>query len=247
MSTNASNEQVENFKEFSKKQGENLLLNVIPEKIMSLNLLLNTPDWKNDDLSKLHQDICIPLPTPLRAENHENHVGKKRKFEENDNSAPVIGTDVFAIPGGMVPSNTKIVELIGVVKPKIQQLLEDSNVLKMWILYMIPKIEDGNNFGVSVQEDTLAEVQTAESEAVTYLDQISRYHHTRGKLITKVAKYPHVNDYRCAVSELDEKQFLCLWLVIREIRNRYCTLHDIVVKNLDKIKKPRNSNTEGLY
>lgn len=45
----------------------------------------------------------------------------------------------------------------------------------MWVSVMIPKIEDGNNFGVSIQEDTLAEIQTVESEAAAYFDQISRW------------------------------------------------------------------------
>lgn len=142
--------------------------------------------------------------------------------------------------------------------------------MKMWISFMIPKIEDGNNFGVSIQEDTLAEVQSVESEAAAFFDQISRYFISRGKgvpnielsvkicvytlilftgkLISKVAKYPHIDDYRRAVQELDEKEYLSLWLVMSEIRNRYCALHDIVLKNLDKIKKPRTSNAaESLY
>lgn len=46
--------------------------------------------------------------------------------------------------------------------------------LKMWISFLIPKIEDGNNFGVSIQEDTLAEIQSVESEAAAFFDQISR-------------------------------------------------------------------------
>lgn len=51
---------------------------------------------------------------------------------------------------------------------------------------MIPKIEDGNNFGVSIQEDTLAEIQTVETEAAAFFDQISRYYVTRAKLVSKV-------------------------------------------------------------
>ncbi len=75
----------------------------------------------------------------------------------------------------------------------------------MWIIYLIPRIEDGNNFGVSelcnvcngacvcmVQEETLNEARQVEADAATYLDQVSRYFLTRGKLVTKVAKYPHV-------------------------------------------------------
>lgn len=59
----------------------------------------------------------------------------------------------------------------------------------MWVSLLIPKIEDGNNFGVSVQEDTLAEIQQVEVEATNYLDQVSRYYISRGKLITKVCIY----------------------------------------------------------
>jgi len=54
---------------------------------------------------------------------------------------------------------------------------------------MIPKIEDGNNFGVSIQEDTLAEIQTVETEAAAFFDQISRYYVTRAKLVSKVGIY----------------------------------------------------------
>jgi len=58
--------------------------------------------------------------------------------------------------------------------------------LKMWVSLLIPKIEDGNNFGVSIQEDTLAEIQQVEVESVNYLEQLSRYYAARGKLVTKV-------------------------------------------------------------
>lgn len=52
--------------------------------------------------------------------------------------------------------------------------------MKMWISFLIPKIEDGNNFGVSIQEDTLAEIQSVESESAAFFEQISRYFISRG-------------------------------------------------------------------
>lgn len=63
----------------------------------------------------------------------------------------------------------------------------------------VPKIEDGNNFGVAVQEETLGEIQSVESEAAAFFDQISRYFISRAKIVSKVAKYPHIDDYRRAV------------------------------------------------
>ncbi len=38
----------------------------------------------------------------------------------------------------------------------------------------------------------MAEARQVESEAATFLDQISRYFMTRGKIIGRIAKYPHV-------------------------------------------------------
>ncbi|PSN46138.1 Proteasome activator complex subunit 3 [Blattella germanica] len=175
-------------------------------------------------------------------------ASKKWKYDNCVDSEPeVSGTKVMALLSGPVPTNKHLSDLVSVVKPHIRKLVEDANHLKMWISFMIPKIEDGNNFGVSIQEDTLGEIQSVESEAAAFFDQISRYFVSRGKIVSKVAKYPHIEDYRRAVQELDEKEYVSLWLVMCEIRNRYCTLHDIVVKNLEKIKKPRSSNADSLY
>lgn len=66
----------------------------------------------------------------------------------------------------------------------------------MWVLFLIPRIEDGNNFGVSIQEETLSEIRTVEAEAAAYFDQMSRYFLSRAKIITKIAKYPHVVSLR---------------------------------------------------
>jgi len=38
----------------------------------------------------------------------------------------------------------------------------------------------------------MSEARQVESEAATYLEQITRYFLTRAKIVTKVAKYPHV-------------------------------------------------------
>ena len=46
----------------------------------------------------------------------------------------------------------------------------------------------------------------------------------RGQIIGKVAKYPHVGDYRQFVDELDEKEFLSLRLIAAELRNHYVSL-----------------------
>lgn len=36
-------------------------------------------------------------------------------------------------------------------------------------------------------------------------------------------------------------------LTMLDIRNQYAVLHDIFIKNLEKIKKPRTSNIDNMY
>ncbi|XKL65524.1 hypothetical protein PGB90_008944 [Kerria lacca] len=239
--------EVQQFKENIKMKGETLILSGFPKKIIQLNELIKLPEWNEGNLANLHEDINIPIPEPVIVYNCTSPLTKKRKLDVEVDINSTTGTKVFSFAAGTVFSNKRLSKLINILKPIIKQLVEDSNILKMWISFMIPKIEDGNNFGVSIQEDTLAEIQTVETEAAAFFDQISRYYVTRAKLVSKVAKYPHIEDYRRAVEEQDEKQYLGLWLVLHEIRNHYSTLHDLVTKNLEKLKKPRNSNTEALY
>ncbi|XP_075237238.1 proteasome activator complex subunit 3-like isoform X1 [Lycorma delicatula] len=241
--------KVQKYKDDLKTKAEELILKGFPEKIVRLNELLETTQFNEKDLSKVHEDLNIPVPEPITFNSHSvEPSAKKLKYDTNCvNDVEVTGTKVMAVLSGSVPSNKCLTDLIQIVKPQIKNLIEDSNLLKMWISFMIPKIEDGNNFGVSVQEDTLAEVQSVESEAAAFFEQITRYYASRAKVVSKVAKYPHIQDYRRAVRELDEKQYVSIWLVLCEVRNRYSTLHDIITKNLEKLKKPRSSNTESLY
>lgn len=244
------NEKVQEYKNGLIKKAENLIVTEFPQKIVKLNELLETSRFLKKNFKEVYQDLNIPVPDPILLCDGASSGGDsvepapKRARVDVDN---VTGTKVMVLPTGSVKCNAYITDLIEIVKPIIRELVEDSNLLKMWISFLIPKIEDGNNFGVSIQEDTLAEIQSVESEAAAFFDQISRYFISRAKVVSKVAKYPHIADYRRAVQELDEKEFLSLWLVVSEVRNRYCSLHDIVIKNMEKLKKPRSSNAESLY
>lgn len=247
--SNDTAKKVQEYKDTLIKKAEDLIIKGFPETIVKLNDMLATPEFAERNFTDVYQDLNIPVPDPIDLNNTDGDKGDGEpgaKRARVDLSS-VSGTKVMALPNGRVQCNTPICELIKVVKPVIRALVEDSNLLKMWISFMIPKIEDGNNFGVSIQEDTLAEIQSVETEAAAFFDQISRYFVSRAKVVSKVAKYPHIDDYRRAVQELDEKEFLSLWLVLSEVRNRYCSLHDIVIKNMEKLKKPRSSNAESLY
>lgn len=77
--------------------------------------------------------------------NHVNDVdavpAKRARIDESIKMATEhltgpSGTKVLALPTGSVTCNKPICELIKIVKPFIRELVEDSNLLKMWISFM---------------------------------------------------------------------------------------------------------------
>jgi len=101
--------------------------------------------------------------------------------------------------------------------------------LKMWISFMIPKIEDGNNFGVSIQEDTLGEIQSVESEAAAFFDQISRYFVSRGKIVSKVDIKIH--KYVVKNRENFEAFFLPFFIPTHIRHLNTCICHTVIISD----------------
>uniref|UniRef100_A0A672QV48 Proteasome activator complex subunit 3 n=1 Tax=Sinocyclocheilus grahami TaxID=75366 RepID=A0A672QV48_SINGR len=231
-----------------KVNAEDLVANFFPKKLLELDQFLKDPTINIRELKEIHSEINLTVPDPiLLTDIHDGLEGVRSHFSLNRIGFCFGGTKVFVMPGGMMKSNGKLVELIEKVKPEIRTVIEKCNTVKMWVQLLIPRIEDGNNFGVSIQEETVTELRTVEGEAASFLDQISRYYITRAKLVSKIAKYPHVEDYRRTVTEIDEKEYISLKIIVSELRNQYVTLHDMILKNIEKIKRPRSSNTDALY
>uniref|UniRef100_A0A6B2LID4 Proteasome activator PA28 C-terminal domain-containing protein n=1 Tax=Arcella intermedia TaxID=1963864 RepID=A0A6B2LID4_9EUKA len=133
------------------------------------------------------------------------------------------------------------------LKKETTIMVEHATILKLWIQLNIPRIEDGNNFGVQVQEDMLTNLIKAEENAFAATDYLAKYHHARAKLIVKASKNPEVEDYIQTIHELDEKCYADMLMTLRDLRNNYAVLYDTLSKNLDKIQKPRSSHTSAMF
>ena len=99
--------------------------------------------------------------------------------------------------------------------------MEEALQVRLWIQFNIPKIEDGNNFGVGIQEEVLGEAVSIEKDASNFLEQMTRYHMSRAKMLTKVIKFPNIMDYHECVKNADEMQAISLRYIVMEMRNHY--------------------------
>ncbi|KAI1731804.1 proteasome activator pa28 beta subunit domain-containing protein [Ditylenchus destructor] len=228
--------QLISYRESLLQEAETIVLEKFPQKVVEFNELLKTKKF-------------IPIEQHGKVKLLNNDDGPEAKRSKNDvvNDKIATGTPVYGFKNGTVPCNAKLAEMIEIVKPLLREAVEDVNKIKIWITLLIPRIEDGNNFGVSIQEECLNEVRNVESEAASFLDQMSRYFISRARILSKIAKYPFLDDYRRSILDLDEKQYLNIRLVMLEMRNHFTSLHDMLTKNYEKVKKPRNSNHENMY
>ena len=89
----------------------------------------------------------------------------------------------------------------------------------------------------------MGELKTVEQDLAGNQEEIAGYFLSRAKVISQLCKRPGVNDYAKFIEEEDEKQFVGLRLMVAELRNACSSIHDLISKNIEKIKAPRNSDT----
>ncbi|KAF1372859.1 proteasome activator complex subunit 1 [Sander lucioperca] len=244
-----SKKQVDDFCQKLTKEAEELVSKYFPQKIEELQMLLKT-SFSCEDLASLKAPLDIPIPDPVKEEAKrkkkeekeakEGKEGKKDKDsdKEDEDSGP---------PCGPICSNERVESLLQEVKPQIQTLKEKLNTVSMWVQLQIPRIEDGNNFGVAVQEKVFELLTNTRTKIEGFQTQISKYYSERGDAVAKASKQSHVGDYRQLVHELDQYQYYELRLVVLDICNTYAVLFDIINKNYDKIKKPRGDGKALIY
>ncbi|KAM3593041.1 uncharacterized protein V6R79_005010 [Siganus canaliculatus] len=238
--------QVDDFCQNLTKEAEELVSKVFPQKIEELGTLLKT-SFSLDDLESLKAPLDIPIPDPAKEEakrkkKEEKEAAEGKKDKDSDKEEEDSGP-----PCGPICSNEQVESLLQKVKPEVQSLKEKLNTVSMWVQLQIPRIEDGNNFGVAVQEKVFELLTSTRTKIEAFQTQISKYYSERGDAVAKASKQSHVGDYRQLVHELDQYQYRELRLVVLDICNTYAVLFDIINKNYDKIKRPRGDGKALIY
>lgn len=117
------------FKGYTSQTAERahqILHHVFPRKVLELDHLVGTSSSANS----FQQSVTFPFDS-------EGHFLPGRETEP-------------------IASNPTVMALIPTVKDELLQMIDHLGALKLYIQLLIPKVDDGNNFGVEVSADCWA-------------------------------------------------------------------------------------------
>uniref|UniRef100_A0A8C9X623 Proteasome activator complex subunit 2 n=1 Tax=Sander lucioperca TaxID=283035 RepID=A0A8C9X623_SANLU len=209
-------------------QAENLFSNYIPQKIVQLDALLMDDALSITDMSSLQAPLDIPIPDPPAPEEEEMETDKNEDDEKKKKKAPKCG---------FIKGNEKI----------MIHFSKTLNNVSCWIQHLIPKIEDGNDFGVAIQEKILERITAVKTKVDGFQTNINKYFSERGDAVGKASKETHVMDYRSLVREKDEAIYSEIRVIVLDIRGFYAELYDIISKNLEKVTNPKGEEKPSMY
>jgi len=265
----SSKKLLASHKESVRARALEVVLRTFPQKVVSLDKMIKSDPRlvhtceeidamfrkdlaesraKTEALQKEEKEKKAEKADEEEEENPTPASAKKRRLEdksEHKKGASAAGSDddddKVKEAYMTMPSNKLIVESIEILRAELLAMVSNVDTVKLWIQLNIPRIEDGNNFGVSVQEDMVSELSRAEDNAFSLLETMTKYYVARAKLVTRCFKYPKLSDFEAALSEIDQKQYLNSVLSLVDLRNNYALLYDMIIKNIDKLENPRGS------
>jgi len=238
--------QLKNWTQDIEQKGKEAIHVRLPAKILEINEIL-----ENFSDSTLAQLVSAESNLSSPAEEPDNNTGRKKRKVANGKEAQPPVPDQPA-PGGLknpthVAGNPKVNAHYVFLRTHWEELINITNAIKIHINLLVPKIEDGDTFGVQVQEECLSELSRAQDSAYNLLEAQLKHNMSRAKLASKLIKYPNVEDYQLALQEHDRKSiFLCRQHLL-DLRNIYALLTDLLYKNIVKITKPKGANSDGMY
>ncbi|KAF2069592.1 hypothetical protein CYY_009083 [Polysphondylium violaceum] len=171
----------------------------------------------------------------LKKENDgDSQVGKKRKLGISEVSKIPI-EDIMNV-------NADIVQIQSELKKYYMEIIETFSVIRIWISLNIPKIEDGNNFGVDIQENCVNHLNKIEEIYSNQLDQSETYYLNRAAAVKKALKYKDIDGYKYAILQYDEKELMRHQFSYFDLANNYAEAYSLIIKNFQKLQTPKSDH-----
>lgn len=240
----------------------NILQKTLPEKILSLNAKIAKVESDKEHLfskSRYFDPTTIGTDTTVYSASSsssssspqdDGSSSKKRKTADaavNGDTSSSSSAESAHVYTGILHTAAFLANAFDDLRSEWDQLIELMDALKMYINLQMPQIEDGDTFGVSIQEEALNEIVRTQDSAYNLIATPFTYHSARAELAAKLVRFPGVEDYKKALEEHDRKTVYRLKMHLTDMRNMYAVVFDIVKKNIGKISKPKSGNQMGSY
>uniref|UniRef100_A0A2K5C1V1 Proteasome activator complex subunit 2 n=1 Tax=Aotus nancymaae TaxID=37293 RepID=A0A2K5C1V1_AOTNA len=148
---------------------------------------------------------------------------------------------------GFLPGNEKVLSLLTLVKPEVWTLKEKCILVITWIQHLIPKIEDGNDFGVAIQEKVLERMNAVKTTVEAFQTNTSKCFSERGDAMAKASQETPVMDYRAFMHKRDEAAYGELRAVVLDLRAFCAELYRFMSSNLEKTVNPKGEEKPSMY
>lgn len=242
--------KLEDFRKCVDADAEDVIFHIFPSKIVELQKLIKSTSSPSSPFHQSHaagSTDAIVHPPPNASNSIAEPDKKKRKREAGENNDHVLNDTQHARFPNLFHANKHIVSVHEMVKRECEQLIDLTDKVKLWINLTMPKIEDGDNFGVQIQEEVLSELHRSQESGYNMRDNVRQHHLNRAKICSKIIKYPHLEDYALALKEHDDKQLYIARQNLSDLRNVYAVVTDILHKNISKLRSPKGNNGVSLY
>ena len=114
VSADEARKKVTKYKEDIKEEGERIVNDVLPQRILEMNELLTEAPFTATDLRQFHSSLQVAVPPPVTADGQPPpSKRRKRSGDGGDTETPA----PCLLPRGSVPCNKPITDIIETLKP----------------------------------------------------------------------------------------------------------------------------------
>jgi len=249
--TSEEEDNIEGFRTQSNQDAQQLINYEFARKVVEMDALLKSKLFRtlehSTEVHRRHHAAEDNYDDDVTSISRGGGGVKRRRTGDSSDESPRKKGVLAAVQPKIYGRNVHIDSLVDTVRPHLDKMLVNAKTIRLWINLGTPKIEDGNNFGVCVQEAVMAEATSMEQMVKKRLESLNAFYSSRVDHVQRTIDCPGVEDAVRALREFDQMMYTSLQGMVIDMRDKYAGLLDKLQKNRVKMSRPRIDNSATMY